>query len=92
MTTTSATPTIVEDRSETSSVNEEFQHHLFPGPEEQKEDPYLVEFDPGDPLNPKVRHRRLPLNAATYVLPVLLYRTGHGHTDGILQCSVAFSF
>lgn len=51
----SATPTIVEDRSETGSVNEQFHHRYFPGAEEQKKDPYLVEFDPDDPLNPMVR-------------------------------------
>ena len=57
MANTSATPTIVEDRSETGSVNEEFQHQLYPGPEEQKKDPYLVEFDLDDPLNPHVGRR-----------------------------------
>ncbi|EJD04165.1 MFS general substrate transporter [Fomitiporia mediterranea MF3/22] len=52
MATASATPTIFEDRSETGSVNEQFQHQFFPGLEERKKDPYLVEFDPDDPLNP----------------------------------------
>ena len=50
----SATPTVVEDRSESGSINEEFEHDRFPGPEEQKKHPYLVEFDPDDPLNPQV--------------------------------------
>lgn len=50
----SPTPTIVEDRSETGSFNEQFHHRYFPGIEEQKKDPYLVEFDPDDPLDPKV--------------------------------------
>ncbi|KAL5535339.1 hypothetical protein ACEPAF_3433 [Sanghuangporus sanghuang] len=53
METISATPTIVEDRSESGSLNDQFQHRFFPGAEEQKKDPYLVEFDPDDPLDPK---------------------------------------
>ena len=51
--THSPTPTIVEDRSETGSLNE-VAGSLYPGPEEKKKHPYLVEFDDDDPLNPKV--------------------------------------
>lgn len=57
----SATPTIVEDRSDTHSLNDEFEHQFFPGPEAKERDHYLVEFDQGDPLNPKVSLKCFPL-------------------------------
>lgn len=51
-------PTIVEiprpRRRERNSVIEQFERRLFPSPEEHAKDPYLVEFEPDDPLNPKV--------------------------------------
>lgn len=53
-------PTIVEipsyrpRRRERNSVIEQFERRLFPSPEELAKDPYLVEFEPDDPLNPKV--------------------------------------
>lgn len=57
----SETPTVV--MSETNSVAEsesrdfvdQVQHELYPGADEKKKHPYLVEFDPDDPDNPKVR-------------------------------------
>ena len=47
---------------------------LYPGPEEQKADPYLVEFEPGDPENPMVRtpHELIPCLAWHMVLIFLL--------------------
>ena len=56
----SETPTVV--MSETNSVAaseprdfvDQVQHELFPGADEKKKHPYLVEFDPDDPDNPKV--------------------------------------
>ncbi|KAI5122575.1 hypothetical protein M0805_004792 [Coniferiporia weirii] len=48
----SATPTIVNDGS-SASLHEQVELNLFPGPAERKKDPYLVEFDPGDPANPQ---------------------------------------
>lgn len=57
----SATSTVVDDCSsqqhsdDDSDLNEEVEHDLYPGPEEQKKDPYLVEFAPDDSDNPKVR-------------------------------------
>ncbi len=55
----SATPTVVDDRSsrndrDDESINEREGHDLFPGPDEQKSHPYLVEFGPDDKENPKV--------------------------------------
>ena len=86
----SPTPTIVEDRSESSSINEEYQHRFFPGPEEQKKDPFLVEFEPDDPLNPKV---------SVFVIDhvyqsrsfISMRRIGLMCIDGILRCSAVFS-
>ena len=48
----SATSTITNGDRE-SDYNEQVEHQLYPGPEEQLKHPYLVEFDPDDPLNPK---------------------------------------
>ncbi|EJD04797.1 MFS general substrate transporter [Fomitiporia mediterranea MF3/22] len=49
----SATATIFEDRSETNTINEQFELQFYPGPEQKAQDDHLVEFDPDDPLNPK---------------------------------------
>lgn len=60
----SATPTIVDDRSSRTggdheSLNEREGRELYPGPDEQKSNPYLVEFGPDDKENPKVRQLAL---------------------------------
>ena len=52
--THSAAPTIVEDRRDNDSLNADAAKDLYPGPEEKKTHPYLVEFDENDPLDPKV--------------------------------------
>ncbi|KLO07586.1 MFS general substrate transporter [Schizopora paradoxa] len=55
----SATPTIVDDASsrtdgnDNESINEREGRELYPGPDEQKTNPYLVEFGPDDKENPK---------------------------------------
>lgn len=75
--TPSATPTIVNDDS--SSINEEIEHELYPGPDEKKKDPYLVEFDPDDPMDPKV------CLLFSRLVPELTPIARHGlvYTDGI---------
>lgn len=66
----SATPTVVDGASNASreSLNEEIGRELFPGPEEKKKDPFLVEFDEVDPENPKVGGY-LPLTRSSRRLP-----------------------
>lgn len=56
----SRTPTAHEETDKYSSrnvrdENEETQHDLYPGPDEQTKHPFLVEFEPNDPMNPKVK-------------------------------------
>ena len=52
--TQSVAPTIVEDRRDGESLNGDAGRDLYPGPDEKKTHPYLVEFDENDPLDPKV--------------------------------------
>lgn len=84
--THSATPTIVEDDS--GSVNREEGGDLYPGPDEKKKHPYLVEFDDNDPLNPKVRSFHTLLSLYTGLTTT--YRHGLGRTGGILPCSLGY--
>ena len=78
------------------SLNEEVGAELFPGPEEQKKDPFLVEFGPNDPDDPKVkssnplrRSSRKP-NLAYLFLIVLVCRLqmvyDHGRRSSSLEC------
>lgn len=43
------------DREPRGDTAEETQVDLYPGPDEQKKQPFLVEFGPEDAMNPKVR-------------------------------------
>lgn len=45
-----------ERASRRMSENEIAQLEFYPSAEESKKDPFLVEFGPDDPMNPKVRH------------------------------------
>lgn len=51
--------------------------------EGEKEDPYLVRFEEGDPENPKVRDLVPP--PPTTLTPSPLFRTGQISRDGISQ-------
>ncbi|KAI5121794.1 hypothetical protein M0805_009786 [Coniferiporia weirii] len=48
----STTPTIIHDVGQNPD-NQEAERELFPGAEEQRKNPHLVEFDVNDPANPK---------------------------------------
>ena len=76
----SATATIVND-DQNSGYNEEVEHELYPGPEERKKDPYLVEFDPDDKMNPKVYFSAFPSHTA-YTTLTTLCRTGLVYIGG----------
>ena len=81
----SATPTIVDDSSsrtggdDNESINEREGRELYPGPDEQKTNPYLVEFSPDDKENPKVRFFFPKIMTSE----LMCYRIGHDYTDGI---------
>ncbi len=82
----SATPTVVDDRSsrndrDDESINEREGHDLFPGPDEQKSHPYLVEFGP---MTRKIqKYVLLFFSFFFYSNFVSVPRTGQGCTDGI---------
>ncbi|THG98446.1 hypothetical protein EW145_g7423, partial [Phellinidium pouzarii] len=49
----STTATVVQDGDQSpNNLELEAAHELYPGPEVQEKDPFLVEFEPDDPLNP----------------------------------------
>ena len=73
----SRSSTVVNDLSRVESQVEQARE-LYPGPEEKKADPYLVEFEPGDPEYPMVRSAPHPAPVSWRILLIFLasIRTG----------------
>lgn len=85
--THSSTGTFVNDDAYSiHSANAEAERELYPSPDEQKKHPYLVEFGPDDPENPKVcsvdpqRSLTWPILKCTFDL--LKFRIGPAYTGG----------